>query len=429
MQHRDTWTADAATPSTAALPVLDRPRPAHGRRRGNRRRGAALIAGALALGLAGTGAAVASDAHKRVTIDVDGDVRSVTTWSGSVAGVLAENGLTLADHDIVAPAVDAELGEGTAVTVRIARQVTVSDGDTESVVWVTGTDAGEVLDTLAARGDDTHLVASRSFERTALPVALPGDESVNVVVDGQVVGLPAGPTTVDDALAQAKITLGELDTVVVDERGADGAPLEPGVVGTVSVVVTRHAVEERTKTSVIEHETKTVKDDSRYEDLPVVVRTAGKDGTRTRTYEVTLVDGAVVEKTKVSDEVTKKPVTEVRVQGTKERPAEKAASSGAGSSDAADSSGSSGADQGKAPTSGVWAKLAACESGGRPGVVSANGLYHGLYQFSVSTWRSVGGSGLPSNASAAEQTKRAKILQARSGWGQWPHCSSKLGLR
>ena len=77
----------------------------------------------------------------------------------------------------------------------------------------------------------------------------------------------------------------------------------------------------------------------------------------------------------------------------------------------------------------MWAKLAACESGGRPNAVSASGAYHGLYQFSVATWRSVGGSGLPSQATAAEQTKRAKILQARSGWGQWPHCSSKLGLR
>lgn len=79
--------------------------------------------------------------------------------------------------------------------------------------------------------------------------------------------------------------------------------------------------------------------------------------------------------------------------------------------------------------SGVWAKLAQCESGGNPRIVSSNGLYHGLFQFSVGTWRSVGGSGVPSQASPAEQLKRAKILQARSGWGQWPHCSSQLGLR
>ena len=411
--------ADAADAPTAPLQVVDTP-PAMRSRRRNRRRGAALVVGVAALAVVGAGAAVASDAHKSVTLDIDGDVTKVSTWSGSVAGVLAEQGLTVGEHDIVAPTPEAALNEGTQVTVRIARQVTVSDGDTESTVWATGTDAGEVLDTLAARGEDVHLVASRSSERTALPVELPSDEAVNVVDAGEVIPLAAGPSNVDEALAAAGVTLGELDTVAVDVRDDDGSELEPGVVGTVSVVVTRHAVEERTKVTKIEHKTKTVEDSSRYEDLPVVVRTAGKDGKRTRTYEVTLVDGEVVDKVKTSDEVTKKPVTEVRVKGTKERPAPKAAKS---------SGSTSTKSQGKAPSSGVWAKLAACESGGRPNAVSASGTYHGLYQFSVATWRSVGGTGLPSQASAAEQTKRAKMLQARSGWGQWPHCSAKLGLR
>lgn len=79
-------------------------------------------------------------------------------------------------------------------------------------------------------------------------------------------------------------------------------------------------------------------------------------------------------------------------------------------------------------SSSVWDLLAQCESGGNPRTNTGNG-YYGLYQFSLGTWRSVGGSGLPSDASPAEQTKRAKILQARSGWGQWPACSRKLGLR
>ena len=34
------------------------------------------------------------------------------------------------------------------------------------------------------------------------------------------------------------------------------------------------------------------------------------------------------------------------------------------------------------------------------------GRYYGLYQFDLGTWRSVGGSGLPTDASAGEQTYR-----------------------
>lgn len=73
-----------------------------------------------------------------------------------------------------------------------------------------------------------------------------------------------------------------------------------------------------------------------------------------------------------------------------------------------------------------WAALAQCESGGNPNIVSANGLYHGLYQFNVQTWQSVGGSGLPSQASAAEQLKRAEILYASRGAQPWPTCGVNL---
>lgn len=82
-----------------------------------------------------------------------------------------------------------------------------------------------------------------------------------------------------------------------------------------------------------------------------------------------------------------------------------------------------------APSDGsVWDKIAACESGGNWAINTGNGYYGGL-QFSLSSWRGVGGSGLPSEASREEQIARAQILQSRSGWGAWPVCSAKLGLR
>lgn len=68
--------------------------------------------------------------------------------------------------------------------------------------------------------------------------------------------------------------------------------------------------------------------------------------------------------------------------------------------------------------------IAACESGGDPRIVSSNGLYHGKYQFSVDTWASVGGRGMPSEAPEIEQDYRAALLYERSGPGQWPVCGS-----
>lgn len=73
-----------------------------------------------------------------------------------------------------------------------------------------------------------------------------------------------------------------------------------------------------------------------------------------------------------------------------------------------------------------WGALAACESGGNASVVSANGLYHGLYQFDAQTWQSVGGSGVASQASAAEQTQRAQMLYDSRGSQPWPVCGARL---
>lgn len=79
-----------------------------------------------------------------------------------------------------------------------------------------------------------------------------------------------------------------------------------------------------------------------------------------------------------------------------------------------------------APT-GVWDRLAECESGGDWDISTGNG-YSGGLQFAPSTWRAFGGDGSAANASRAEQIAVAKRVQDVQGWGAWPACSEKLGL-
>jgi resuscitation-promoting factor RpfA len=76
----------------------------------------------------------------------------------------------------------------------------------------------------------------------------------------------------------------------------------------------------------------------------------------------------------------------------------------------------------------VWDRLAQCESGGNWSTSTGNG-YSGGLQFSPGTWRANGGSGSAHNASRSEQIAVAKRVLASQGWGAWPACSSKLGLR
>lgn len=76
---------------------------------------------------------------------------------------------------------------------------------------------------------------------------------------------------------------------------------------------------------------------------------------------------------------------------------------------------------------GVWLQLAQCESSGDWGIDTGNGYFGGL-QFTLSSWRAVGGAGFPNQAHPMEQIARADYLQRIQGWGAWPMCAGKLGL-
>ena len=76
----------------------------------------------------------------------------------------------------------------------------------------------------------------------------------------------------------------------------------------------------------------------------------------------------------------------------------------------------------------VWDDLAQCESRGDWSINTGNGFYGGV-QFTLSSWRAVGGTGYPHHATKAEQIKRAELLLSLQGWGAWPGCARKLGLR
>lgn len=76
----------------------------------------------------------------------------------------------------------------------------------------------------------------------------------------------------------------------------------------------------------------------------------------------------------------------------------------------------------------VWLDLAQCESHGNWSINTGNGYYGGL-QFGLSAWQDVGGTGYPHEHPRDTQIEMGRRLQARYGWGAWPHCSSELGLR
>ena len=427
-----------------------------------RRRRVALLVSFAVVAVAGTGGAVAyGSAHKTVTLDVDGEVTTVETFQGDVADLLTDEGVEVTGRDAVTPGADGALREGGTVVVRYGHKVTLrADGDRQTV-WVTALDADEALAKLSEGADDVVLIPARAEGTVTLPMRLDADGPVNLVAGGETRQVADGDVALDELLAANEVSVDGDDRVVVERADGQGAAAL-----TVVVKEVQSSIEETS--SKLPFDTVTATDPDRYEDLGPYLASEGAVGKRVTSWDVTTIDGKVVEKEKLNSWVERAPVDKVIMYGTKARPAPepepepKPKSDSKSDSKQDPKSGSksepepdakpeskpdskAGSEQQdekpvdkperepeaktmSAPVGDVWSRLAQCESGGDPATNTGNG-YYGLYQFSQSTWTAMGGSGLPSEASAAEQTMRAQALQQQSGWGQWPACSASLGLR
>jgi resuscitation-promoting factor RpfB len=358
----------------------------------------AIQAAVLVALITGTMAFISLD--KTVTLSVDGDTEQLQTFGRTVGDVLDREGIEVDSHDAVSPDLGSSVADGGHITVRNGRLLTLTvDGETREV-WVTAASVDEALQQLGIRAEGAFLSASRSsrvpLEGLALTVGTPKD--VTVVADGSSRTVRTSSVTVEQLLAEQRITLGAEDRVEPARTGR----LATGATVTVVRVRSEGVVEEE---AVPFNELRT-EDPNAFKGDETVLQ-QGIEGQMDRSFSQVVVDGRVTERVLLEEVVTRQPVDKIVSVGTKERPAP---------------------PPGPSPTGdGLnWAALAECESGGNPRAVSSNGRYFGLYQFSLATWHSVGGTGSPADASPEEQTARAQALLARSGVGQWPTCGPRL---
>lgn len=364
-------------------------------------------AGVVAALVAGTASFATADTTVQLT--VDGETQQVRAHGDTVADVLEAADLEVTGRDIVVPGPQEEVEDGERVVVRLARELTLTvDGDTETY-WTHALTLGEALDDLDVRADRAVLSASRStgLGRDGLEVELTTPRSVQVAVDGEMIAAETHAPDVGALLAEIGVTVGERDLLSL--------PADTPVTDGLTVAVTRITTDALVEEKAIAFPTEERRTDDLYSGEKKVAE-KGVAGVRTLTYEKVFANGTEIGKKLVSDEVTTEPTPQVVLVGTKERATSTASSSGSTSSAPAVASGS------------VWDRLAQCESGGNWSINTGNGYYGGL-QFSLSTWRAVGGTGYPHQASRATQIQMGERLRAQQGWGAWPSCSAKLGLR
>lgn len=354
-----------------------------------------IAVGAVLATLA-AGGVVGLASHKTVTLDVDGQSRTVSTMALSVDSVLRAQGYTPVPADVVVPAAAAKLRDGQTVTFKRHKQVTLDLDGQKRAVTTTASTVDELL------GEQKLTNWAAATDLTTLPLAgavIAVSKPVPVTVtDGTVTWRPViGALTVGDLLARTGKPLAPTDKVVP----AANTPVTKDMAVTVTRVrtVASTRVENVAPPQIAKADANLIRDRK-------VVENPGKPGQARVTYTVTVVNGKEVKRTKLDSQTLVQPVAATVRVGTKP-----------------------GAPY--VPHGSVWDALAQCEATGNWAINTGNGFYGGV-QFDAGTWLRWGGGKYAPRADLAtreEQIDIAKKTLAAQGWGAWPACTSKLGLR
>ncbi|MEU7680976.1 ubiquitin-like domain-containing protein, partial [Streptomyces spectabilis] len=297
----------------------------------------------------GTSAFVAND--KAVQLSVDGRSRTLHTFADDVGELLADEGVDVGTHDIVAPTADTVLASGDEIAVRYGRPVRLTLDGKSRQVWTTARTVDGALRQLGVRAEGAYLSASRGkrIAREGLDLDVRTERTVTVMADGRARTIRTNAATVHEAVEESGVTLRGSDTTSVapDSFPRDGQ----------TITVMRISGRKEVREEVIPYAVRKTEDASLLRGTEVVVQ-AGHEGARRVTYALRTVNGVKQKPRRIKSEVVREPQTRIVKVGTKAPPTSVP--------------GADGLD---------WGALASCESGGRPTAVDPSGTYGGLYQF------------------------------------------------
>lgn len=372
-----------------------------------------LAAGGVVAAVAVGGVAV-TEARKDITIDVNGDEVQLATFNTNVGEILEEAGVELATEDIVYPAPSENVGDNATLTVRTAKQVAVTiDGD-EQVVTTNALTVGEFLDQI----EDVDAAARALKASTDGDTKIPEEGMSIDLVTPKVVSIDDGGTVTYTQLAAATVgDLLEQRGIRVDDDDIVTPAVETPLANYMEIKVDYVDNDEQEAEEPYELEAEYV-DDPTLDAGTEVIEVNGVAGLKKVLRSITTVNGEETRNEIVEEEIITPAVAAKIRRGTR-------------TVTSTSTGGNTGAAAPAVAAGSVWDELAQCESGGNWAIDTGNG-YSGGLQFADSTWAAYGGTEYAPRASQAtreQQIAVAERVQASQGWGAWPACTAKMGLR
>lgn len=364
-----------------------------------------IVAGGVIASLA-VGGVTAQQLKKDITVDLNGEHISLATFSRDVDGVLKQAGVNVGEKDLVYPAPSESVADNDTVTVRTSKQVSVViDGVKKDV-----TTNAITVEELFSQLNDVPAALSSASLNVEKGARIPAEGMALDVVTPKIISLTTGDKTVFTQIAAATVA------DVLKERGIDVdtddvvmPALDTAVSKDMNIKVDKVDSREEKITEKFDEPANYIDDAEQLEGEETLV-TPGTQGERTVTRKIVTVNGVETANEVVNEEIITPGVAATIKRGTKNPTT---ASAAAVASDS------------------VWDQIAQCESGGNWSINTGNGFTGGL-QFVDSTWLGLGGGVYAPQAYLAtreQQIAIAEKVQAAQGWGAWPACTAKLGLR
>ena len=252
--------------------------------------------------------------QRLVTIHDQGEKRTVITEANTVGDTLERAGIELSVGDIVEPAASTEFTT-TDFTVNIyrAKPIMIVDGMRREQIVSPHVTARDIVKNAETKLYDEDIAEVKMSENpladgVGAQLIITRATPVNLVLYGEKNTVRTQADTVADLLSEKDITLAADDTLSVPKA----ASIEEGM----TIEVWRNGVQTVTEEQEIEFTVRQIQDadkDPGYKEI----KTPGKHGKKSVTYEVTMRNGEEVERKEIQSVELEAPTEQVEVVGAK----------------------------------------------------------------------------------------------------------------